>query len=798
MTEAEMGQAESVLPRLYRRACRLALEGRHDAARQLYTRLEATADDPRVKALARNDLAVLVALEGGLDAACSALHGVLDVNASCEPARLNSAFLDAEFAPLTEPLITTGLAAPAHSDSSVGPVRVAVLSLLFNWPSTGGGTVHTAELAHFLAKAGYEVRHFYARHPGWGVGNVSAPTPHPAEAVEFDDASWDAPTVRERFRRAVDAFAPDHVVITDSWNTKPLLAEAVRGYSYVLRLQALECLCPLNNVRLLPEPGGGARQCHLHQLASPAECTRCVGLRGRMSGSLHQAERALAGVGTPGYHERLLRAFAEAEAVLVVNPLTEAMVSPYARCVRVVTAGMAPGRFPWPPPERAEAPEAESRTRLLFAGLVDEWMKGYRVLHSACRLLWQKRQDFELVATADPPGRVDEFTRFVGWQSQEDLPARLYEADVLVMPTIAQEALGRTAVEAMAAGKPVVASRIGGLPFTVADGATGLLCEPGDAADLARKLEALLDDPGLRQRMGLAGRRRFEEHYAWDVIIERHYRPLLKRREPAAHGRTTYTPFIPDRVDHEALVGDVARFFGLSRPEVAAEFESYRAFHDAKGYARSLGEYKTLCLEEAFLLYLTLSRFRPSTVAEVGTQHGKSTRRILDMVNLLGVGSRVVCFDRDDEVRHFDRGEAELVLGDLTGRFREQVLGAYEPGLIFLDAHPYGLLREAVTEALAAGDCVVAVHDCGRGLCNPSMTLAKDDPGVTSLTGVWERHVLAEVFGVADPLSGALDDVASPTHRMHIFDTPHGLAVIVPAATAQADAPAPGPDTGDG
>ena len=45
------------------------------------------------------------------------------------------------------------------------------------------------------------------------------------------------------------------------------------------------------------------------------------------------------------------------------------------------------------------------------------------------------------------------------------------------------------------------------------DGATGLLCEPGDPADLASKLERLLDEPDLRRRLGEAGRKRFEEHY---------------------------------------------------------------------------------------------------------------------------------------------------------------------------------------------------------------------------------------------------------------------------------------------
>lgn len=773
------------LPRRYQRARRLAARGRTDQARPLYARLEATAADPRLQALVANDLAVLAALDGVPDAAHVGFQMALALHADCTPARLNAALLQANVAPPQPQLVPAGTARPAPPAAPAGPVRVAILSLLFNWPSTGGGTVHTAELARFLARAGYDVRHIHARYPGWGIGRVDAPTPHPCAALDFDDASWNVPTIQARFRAAVDAFGPDHVIITDAWNTKPLLAEAVRGYPYILRFQALECLCPLNNVRLLPEPEGRFGQCHRHQLATPADCAQCVSARGHLSGPLHRAERALAGVGTPDYHDRLARALREAEAVLVVNPLAETMVGPHARCVRVVTAGMDPSRFPWPPPPRVRAPEADGCVTLLFAGLVDEWMKGFPVLHDACRRLWQTRRDFALVATADPPGPVDAFTRFIGWQSQEALPARLYEADILMMPTIAQEALGRTAVEAMAAGKPVIASRIGGLPFTVADGATGLLCEPGDAADLARTIAVLLDDPDLRARLGRAGRRRFEEQYAWDVIIERHYRPLLTKRAPAPAPGVPYTPFIPDRVDHEALLQDAARLFGLGRSEVAAQFHAYRAVHDANGYARTLGELKTLSFEEAFLIGVAMARYRPRTIVEIGTQHGKSTRRILDMIRFLGLESRVVCFDVVDAVEHFDPGEAELVLDDITGRFRAAVLRAYAPQLIFLDVHPHALLKEAITETLAgATDCVLAIHDCSHGLFNPRMTLAREDPNVTSRTGFWERHVLAEVFGVADPGSEQLDEVATPTHRMRIFGTPHGLAVIVPGATA--------------
>ena len=89
-------------------------------------------------------------------------------------------------------------------------------------------------------------------------------------------------------------------------------------------------------------------------------------------------------------------------------------------------------------------------------------------------------------------------------------------------------------------------------------------------------------------------------------------------------------------------------------------------------------------------------------------------------------------------------------------------------------------LREAIVATMEQGRAVLAVHDCGRGLCNPRMAIAEDDPGVTSQTGVWERHVLADLFGVGDPLDPRLDAIESATHRMRIFDTTHGLALIAP------------------
>ena len=90
-------------------------------------------------------------------------------------------------------------------------------------------------------------------------------------------------------------------------------------------------------------------------------------------------------------------------------------------------------------------------------------------------MLWEKRQDFKLVVTDKPGGQVEPFAEYIGWQSQGDLPRFGHrEADICVVPTVAQEALGRTAVEAMASSLPVVASRLGGSPYTVVEGNDGL------------------------------------------------------------------------------------------------------------------------------------------------------------------------------------------------------------------------------------------------------------------------------------------------------------------------------------
>jgi glycosyltransferase involved in cell wall biosynthesis len=112
-----------------------------------------------------------------------------------------------------------------------------------------------------------------------------------------------------------------------------------------------------------------------------------------------------------------------------------------------------------------------------------------------------------------------------------DVPQLLAAADVFVLSS-ASEGLPLSIEEAMAAGLPVVASAVGGVPEIVVDGETGFLVPPGDSERLAEALRLLLADPGLRRRMGAAARARAETLFDLTAFRRAHvdlYRAELAR-----------------------------------------------------------------------------------------------------------------------------------------------------------------------------------------------------------------------------------------------------------------------------
>lgn len=119
----------------------------------------------------------------------------------------------------------------------------------------------------------------------------------------------------------------------------------------------------------------------------------------------------------------------------------------------------------------------------------------------------------------------------VGGVSRSALLEEYARADLLLLPSTF-EPFGIVLLEAMAAGLPVIGSRVGGVPEVVVDGETGLLVEPGNPADLAAAVLRLAEDADLRARFGARGRERARS-YSWDVLVPRIlsvYRAALEER----------------------------------------------------------------------------------------------------------------------------------------------------------------------------------------------------------------------------------------------------------------------------
>lgn len=102
--------------------------------------------------------------------------------------------------------------------------------------------------------------------------------------------------------------------------------------------------------------------------------------------------------------------------------------------------------------------------------------------------------------------------------------ALLGAADICVVPSVWEEAFGRTVLEGMVRARPVIGTKVGGIPELIEDGVSGILVPPADPAALARALERLLADPDLRSRLGAAARKRacelFTQNEQIDALVQ--------------------------------------------------------------------------------------------------------------------------------------------------------------------------------------------------------------------------------------------------------------------------------------
>ncbi|MFL6671703.1 MAG: glycosyltransferase family 4 protein [Massilia sp.] len=175
--------------------------------------------------------------------------------------------------------------------------------------------------------------------------------------------------------------------------------------------------------------------------------------------------------------------------------------------------------------------------QLLFLGRLGHGKGSYDLLravhelvrrHPNVRLILAGDGEIAQTRAAIRALRIDANVQVLGWVGPGEREQLLARAAICVLPSYA-EGLPMCVLEAMAAGVPVVASAVGGVPDVLADGIEGLLVQPGDVAALAAALDQLLSGDSLRRRMGMAARWKAESTFSTRLVlpqIEETYRQL--------------------------------------------------------------------------------------------------------------------------------------------------------------------------------------------------------------------------------------------------------------------------------
>lgn len=190
--------------------------------------------------------------------------------------------------------------------------------------------------------------------------------------------------------------------------------------------------------------------------------------------------------------------------------------------------------------------------------------KGFEILLEACAELDLRNFDFRCQIVGDGPLReklaaminslgLKNRVELCGSLSQADVFTRLQECDIFALASVvdaegASDVFPTVIMEAMACARPVVSTRLAGIPESVVDEVTGLLVPAGDWEALALALDRLIRDPTLRQRMGEAGRKRAVNDFSVAKTIE----PLLElfarcSANPPAAGRGTAAPGVEEK-----------------------------------------------------------------------------------------------------------------------------------------------------------------------------------------------------------------------------------------------------------
>jgi glycosyltransferase involved in cell wall biosynthesis len=406
-------------------------------------------------------------------------------------------------------------------------MRIAFIDHVFTWPPLGGAPADLYYTMQGIAGLGHDVHLFFGQQRGnWALSPVRQDLlPFDSTAIEFERDEITPEFAMRRYREEVDAWKPDLVLQCFTFLMKPYLTKALGHYPQVARYYAYEPFCP-RDYRLWRE----GHTCQYNYLTTPHVCGKCTWkqlwrqLRTGRPDS-YSFEYQVTEAYTGRYHQLLLETMRSYKSIIVYNQFTRRLIGDIHDNVHVIGGGVRLEDFTYSP---LEPRPADERTIILMTGRADDASKGTKDLWKAGEILARNRDDFQIWITDKNQQLDTPWFKAIGWHTLEKVRDFYRQADIFCAPSIWEEPFGLVAVEAMATGRPCVVADVGGLQDIVVPGETGYIFERGNPQALADALAPLLDDAALRRRMGDAGRRRVEERYTWDSVVQQHYPRIIE------------------------------------------------------------------------------------------------------------------------------------------------------------------------------------------------------------------------------------------------------------------------------
>ncbi len=213
------------------------------------------------------------------------------------------------------------------------------------------------------------------------------------------------------------------------------------------------------------------------------------------------------------------------EVIALTDDMKKEILNLYDREVRVIPNGVSDNFFQT---SRKPAKNDSDVTTILFVGRLVN-MKGVKDLIEAISVLRERsiRTHVKIVGdgpemgalkkTAQVKGLSQNIT-FFGEMHNRDVPVVMSESEIFVLPS-KNEGFSNTILEAMASGLPIIASRVGGNPSIIIDKESGLLVEPNNPTDIADKIEILINDEALKNKIIESNRSKILK-YRWENVAE--------------------------------------------------------------------------------------------------------------------------------------------------------------------------------------------------------------------------------------------------------------------------------------